>query len=169
MSRKDNHKLAEMGTHTKGEDTGYGKRSQGGMWEVTEGEIEAVEERMVAILIGDGGGEEGKKKERGKEEEDGKGKEEEEEEEEENERFLVGDLPDFLEKCLTSTIDPPELVPRINSFLKRFLLVIIQKLTQGENENDNEEDKDLSAVLIASFHRIMNDDSQTTYFYDYYG
>lgn len=104
VPRSDTTKLSEHGTHTKGKDTGYGRRAQGDMWELPIESIRETQDRMLSIF---------------------QAMNEDQKVSEEDEQFMKGDLPAFVEKCLTSTIDPPEHVPAMNGFLKHVFMLIV--------------------------------------------
>jgi hypothetical protein len=101
---KDSDRLAALGTHTTGKDTGYAQRSQGGVWELGPEELQQMRARLDTALAAP--------------------------EEEDNQAFFKTVLPDFVAQCLSSTFVVEELLPGdlVNEFLLQLMQAFVEAL-----------------------------------------
>ena len=131
---KDSSKLAKVGTHTSGKDTGNDKRQQGVRWDLTKAQLIEMVSRVEKECAS----------------------------EDHNENFWKGELPEFVEQCMSSTLTDAELASgdAVNDFLVQLMKYFVGKLSQTEPLTA--ESRRLGLCLFGA-------DSRCSWFYTQYG
>ena len=101
---KTSAKLAQIGSHTSGRDTGWTKRQQGGIWDVSLEAIERFREKLEANA------------------------EQKRAEPESNEGFWKVELPNFVEDCLTSNFEDDAVLPAVVELMRGVMDVILHEM-----------------------------------------
>ncbi|CAM9701683.1 unnamed protein product, partial [Hapterophycus canaliculatus] len=150
--RLESPKLAKLGTHTAGRDTGQSTRRPGAPWGITPNEVRQVISRIKSILPsilrdgeggvpGEGYGGAGQ----------GQGVEA---------RLWEMDLPAFIERCLSSSINDLQALPFINDLFKLVLEIIAVRLWQSAP---------MPRHLLQTLTRLGHNDDRCKWYYTYYG
>ncbi|CAM9482017.1 unnamed protein product [Scytosiphon promiscuus] len=150
--RLESSKLAKLGTHTAGRDTGQSTRRPGAPWAITPHEVRQVISRVKGLLPsvlregeggvpGEGYGGAGQ----------GQGVEA---------RLWEMDLPAFIERCLSSSVNDLEALPCINDLFKLVLEVIAVRLWQPAP---------MPRHLLQTLTRLGHNDDRCKWYYTHYG
>ncbi len=116
--------IAELGTHTSGKDTGWGKRVQGGTSTLTMEDIDSLLERLNTH---------GRASSSQTQEDQGTTSAD-------NssvaayEQMWLGDIPDTVDVILTTTCADIKMIPKINALLQKILLELAYQLKDVNSE-----------------------------------
>ncbi|CBJ30122.1 conserved unknown protein [Ectocarpus siliculosus] len=151
--RVESLKLAKLGTHTSGRDTGQSTRRPGAPWGITPNEVRDVIRRVKGLLpevlregevgSGDGYGGGGGQGQHGPEA-----------------RLWEMDLPAFIERCLSSSINDLQALPFINDLFKLVLEIIAVRLWKPAP---------MPRHLLQTMSRLGHGDRRCTWYYASYG
>lgn len=106
---RDSPRLAELGTQTRGQDTGHNQRQQGQQSQLTAEDVQEMSRRVAACTDSAGA----------------------------DEHFWMGDLPHFVERGLTSSFVNLSVLPHLNRFFQQLLDVVVQELVSDREVSPN--------------------------------